>query len=332
MNKLEVQGRVLQNGCPLDLDKFAWDEATNTFSSPERHLMLGFSYINGCTFKVGSYCTFKVGSYCTFDTGYECTFDAGDGCAFDTDSGCTFDTGSDCTFDTGSDCTFNTGSDCTFNTSYDCTFNTSYDCTFNADSSCTFDTGDGCTFDTGYGCTFKTGEYCVIVNRSTFEIITPRMGDKVQICPLGIPGYLVNGMYNGKPHIIADKILSEVINKKGSVYHVVNHGEYEKTYLIEKNGAYSHGKTFKEAKEGLVYKLSDRDTSKYRSMTLDDIVTRKTAIEMYMTITGSCSGGTKYFVDSLGDEVKSRYSVRELISLTQGQYGNAEFERFFKVT
>ena len=33
MNKKEVQQRVLQNGKPLDLDKFEWDEKTNTFSS-----------------------------------------------------------------------------------------------------------------------------------------------------------------------------------------------------------------------------------------------------------------------------------------------------------
>ena len=42
MDKLEVQQRVLQNGKPLDLDKFSWDENTNTFSSNEGYLVLDF--------------------------------------------------------------------------------------------------------------------------------------------------------------------------------------------------------------------------------------------------------------------------------------------------
>jgi len=80
MNKKEIQQRVLQFGKPLDLDKFEWDEKTNTFSSKEDNLILDFSGVNGCTFKTGSGCifisifktdfnyTFKTGSSCTFDT------------------------------------------------------------------------------------------------------------------------------------------------------------------------------------------------------------------------------------------------------------------------
>ena len=90
MNKKEVQQRVLKDGKPLALNKFCWDEETNTFSSNVDGLVLDFRYI--------FYCTFKTGSDCTFDTGYNCTFD----------------TGSDCTFKTGYNCTFKTGSDCTF--------------------------------------------------------------------------------------------------------------------------------------------------------------------------------------------------------------------------
>jgi hypothetical protein len=88
MTKKEVQKRVLQNGEPLDLDKFEWDEKTNTFSSNEDGLVLDFKEVGICTFKTGSYCTFDTDSYCTFKTG----------------SNCTFDTGYDCTFDTGPEC------------------------------------------------------------------------------------------------------------------------------------------------------------------------------------------------------------------------------------
>ena len=104
MTKKEVQQRVLQNGKPLSLDKFEWDEKTNTFSSEEGCLVLDFVGVEGCTFNTGSVCTFKTSFYCTFDTG----------------SYCTFDTGSYCTFETGYDCTFNTGFGCTFKTEENC--------------------------------------------------------------------------------------------------------------------------------------------------------------------------------------------------------------------
>jgi hypothetical protein len=80
MTKQQVQQRVLQNGKPLDLDKFEWDEKTNTFSSEEDYLVIDFSDISYCTFDTGSYCTFKTGSYCTFDTSSDCTFKTGEQC------------------------------------------------------------------------------------------------------------------------------------------------------------------------------------------------------------------------------------------------------------
>lgn len=112
MTKKEVQQRVLQDGKPLPLDKFEWDEKTKTFSSNENDLVLDFAGIGICTFDTGWYCTFKTGWNCTFKTGGNCTFKTRDGCTFKTGDGCTFDTGNGCTFDTGDSCTFKTGSEC----------------------------------------------------------------------------------------------------------------------------------------------------------------------------------------------------------------------------
>ena len=42
MDKKEVQKRVLQNGKPLALNKFSWDEKTKTFSSIENNLTINF--------------------------------------------------------------------------------------------------------------------------------------------------------------------------------------------------------------------------------------------------------------------------------------------------
>ncbi|NMA31864.1 MAG: hypothetical protein GX941_08700 [Candidatus Methanofastidiosa archaeon] len=151
MNKKQVQQRVLQDGNPLPLDKFEWDEKTNTFSSNEDNLVLDFQGID--------YCTFKTGSDCTFDTGFNCTFDTGSDCTFDTGSYCTFKTGSDCTFDTGCDCTFDTGCDCIFKTRSDCTF--------------------------------KTEEECVIVRRDIYEVIEIPAHTKIKLNEYRVKGYQI---------------------------------------------------------------------------------------------------------------------------------------------
>jgi len=176
LTKEQVQQRVLQNGKPLPLDKFTWDEKTRTFSSDVYGLVIDFSGINNCRFETEYDCTFKTGSHCTFNTGSHCTFDTVHSCMFKTENDCTFNTGSYCTFDTESNCIFNTeyncafntksyctfktGWDCTFNTRYDCTFTTGSRCTFNTGNSCKFITGSHCTFNTGYDCTFKTEYDC----------------------------------------------------------------------------------------------------------------------------------------------------------------------------
>lgn len=98
MIKKEVQQRVLQNGKPLDFDKFSWDENTNTFSTTESNLVIDFFGILHCTFKTGSHCTFKTGSCCTFKTGSHCILSTGAYCTFDTLSSCTFKTGAYCVF------------------------------------------------------------------------------------------------------------------------------------------------------------------------------------------------------------------------------------------
>ena len=318
LTKIEVQKRVLLDGKPLDLYKFNWDGETKTFSSRECYLVFDFANINNCTFDTGFNCTFKTGDNCIFKTGYNCTFDTGSRCTFNTGSGCTFKTGDNCTFKTGNRCTFKTGNRCTFKT---------YD-------NCAFKTGSDCTFDTDGSCTFDTGSDCVIVNRNVYEVILPKKGDIVHICPSKIKGHLVNGIHSitGKKSIIADEILSEIISKKNNVYKIKNHGKTEISYLIEidrnNKKVYSHGNTIKEAKENLIYKLSDRDTSKYKDLTLKSILTKDEAIQCYMTITGACNTGTKYFIDNL-DKVKTKYSIKEIIDLTEGQFGNREFQNFF---
>lgn len=101
------------------------------------------------------------------------------------------------------------------------------------------------------------------------------------------------------------------------------------TYLVtDGDGRWAHGDTLKEAKEDLIYKISDRDTSKYESLKLDSVLTKAEAIQCYRTITGACAAGTKGFVTSL-PLVKEEYTISEIITLTAGHYGADTFRAFF---
>lgn len=349
---------ITKNGKPLNTSLYTWNETTQTLSTKESNLVLDFSNYNNCTFNTGYNCTFKTGDgctfnsdddctfdtgdYCTFNTSYGCTFKTENGCIFNTDYGCTFHTDDGCTFNTSYDCTFNTGSDCTFDTSHSCTFDTSNGCTFDTGYSCRFDTGysctfntdDSCTFNTGFGCTFNTKNRCVVVRHDIFEFYDISNVKNLTTAPYRVKGYIKDGYYyqDGKKQykaIIADGILSEVIEHKKNVYRVKNHGETEITYLVQDGDVYSHGKTLKEAKESLLYKLSNRDTSQYKDYTLDTKVTKKEAIQMYRCITGACEQGTRMFVERL-DRVPRNLTVKKIIELTKRQYGNNSFRQFFE--
>lgn len=309
-----------------------------------------FSTGYNCTFKTGDDCIFDSDDDCTFNTGDDCTFNTSHNCTFNTDDNCTFNSNDDCTFDTGPGCTFDTGDYCTFNTDDHCTFNTSSGCTFNTNSYCTFYTGYGCTFDTGYSCTFNTDDNCafntgfdcifnaknrcVAVRRDTFEFYDISNVKNLTIAPYRVKGYVKDGYYyqDGKKlykAIIADGILSEVIEHKGNVYKVKNYGKDNISYLVQDGDVYSHGRTLKEAKESLIYKLSNRNTSQYKGYTLDTKVSKKEAIQMYRAITGACEQGTKMFVKSL-ERAPKNLTIKEIIELTEGQYGNDTFKKFFE--
>ena len=129
--------------------------------------------------------------------------------------------------------------------------------------------------------------------------------------------------------LFADNILAKIIGKKKNVYKIQICGQTKVSYCIEVDGVFSHGETIKQAKESLIYKISDRDTSKYDNYTLDTVVTFEEAIKMYRTITGACEGGTKHFVENVLQDKRKKYTVKEVIELTKGQYNNDRLQEFF---
>lgn len=198
----------------------------------------------------------------------------------------------------------------------------------------------GCTFKTGYDCTFNTESGCVIIRRDEFEVIQPLENEVIKLWPYGVKGYISkrdneDAFYkdiDGErvEHIIADGILSKVVKKRGNVYHVINHGEDEVSFIVTDGENYSHGATLEEAKNDLKYKLSSRDTSAYKDLTLKSELTLEEAIKMYRTITGACERGTKIFVEQVLKTPKEKYTVSEVIELTKGRWNHDLLVKFFE--
>lgn len=136
---------------------------------------------------------------------------------------------------------------------------------------------------------------------------------------------------NGVRYIKVDNILSIIDSHHGNVYRTHQVGYDKELYIVtDGENNWAHGETLKEAKLDLIYKISDRDTSAYKNMSLDDVLTFEEAIIAYRTITGACSAGTRYFIEHrLPEPRKKTYTIGEIIELTDNEYGSDKFKDFF---
>ena len=127
-----------------------------------------------------------------------------------------------------------------------------------------------------------------------------------------------------------DEVKTIILQRKKNVIKGLFLNNLQPCYVVEKDGVYAHGATLKEAKESLVYKITDRDKSDYEDYTLDTEVTYEEAIKMYRVITGACEAGTRNFVENILTKKKKKYTVKEIIKLTEGQYGNETLKEFME--
>ena len=125
----------------------------------------------------------------------------------------------------------------------------------------------------------------------------------------------------------ADGILARIISVRGPIQRVVVCGKTEVSFLVTDGEAFSHGKTLAEARDGLLYKIGSRDTSEFKSWTLDKVVSKRDAIRAYRVITGSCEGGVRSWMGQR--QTPENITVQGIIDLTAGAYGSEAFKGFF---
>jgi hypothetical protein len=132
--------------------------------------------------------------------------------------------------------------------------------------------------------------------------------------------------FNLRGFTIADGILAWVISSRGKIKKVRIAGKKSESYLIsDENGNSAHGKTIKEAREDLVYKVIAK---------FDDELPRKATgkewVGIYRAVTGACGAGVRNFVEQTGKSLDDEYTAKQIAKLVSGQYGAEKFAEKLK--
>ena len=142
---------------------------------------------------------------------------------------------------------------------------------------------------------------------------------------------LKNGDYVPKRYLYADNILTHIKGKKEIKGYVFYQGKIKGQNVIYDGKNYAHCSNFRDGVADLLFKnAADRGAEQYRGMSLDTVLTLEEAKTMYRIITGACKQGTEMFIQSLGDKLKDKYTIKEAIELTNGQYNSERFKEFFE--
>lgn len=135
-------------------------------------------------------------------------------------------------------------------------------------------------------------------------------------------------------YLFADNILSQIVSKRKqgeiTVYKTSKIGNKKRIiFVVQRGEIFSHGETVKQAIHDLRYKLDgDRDTTAYKTWTLETVKPIAELIQAYRVITGSCETGTRQWCE--GKKLPARVSVKVAVRLTRGAYQADKFAAFFK--
>ena len=142
---------------------------------------------------------------------------------------------------------------------------------------------------------------------------------------------LHNGDYVEGRYLYADGILTHIKGRRTVGEHTFYIGKIKGKNVVTDGKYYAHCNKLRDGIADLMFKTAaDRGADQYKGMPLDTELTVEKAVTMYRIITGACRQGSQAFVESIGDKLKEKYTIKECLELTKGQYGYEAFERFFE--
>ena len=139
----------------------------------------------------------------------------------------------------------------------------------------------------------------------------------------------VNGEYVAGRYLYADGILTHIKKKKQVGEYTVYIGKIPGKNVVSDGKNFAHCEALRDGIADLLFKAAaDRGADQYEGLDMVKPMSVEEAKTMYRIITGACRQGTEQFVENLG-ELKDAYTVREILTLTAGQYGSDKFAEFF---
>ena len=142
---------------------------------------------------------------------------------------------------------------------------------------------------------------------------------------------LCEGDYVEGRYLYADGILTHIKGRRKVGEHTFYIGKIKGRNVVTDGKNYAHCNKLRDGIADLMFKTaSDRGADQYKGMSMDTELTVEETVTMYRIITGACRQGSESFVESLGDSLKERYTIRECIELTKGQYNASVFEKFWE--
>ena len=143
--------------------------------------------------------------------------------------------------------------------------------------------------------------------------------------------HLKNGDYVEGRYIYCDKNLTHVRSVKQVDKYTVYVGKIPGKNVVSDGKNFAHCNKLRDGIADLAFKSAkDRGAGQYKGMSLDTELTVEQAVTMYRVITGACRQGSESFVNSIGDKLKEKYTIRECIEITRGQYNAEKFAEFFE--
>lgn len=141
---------------------------------------------------------------------------------------------------------------------------------------------------------------------------------------------LQEGDYVAGRYVYVDGILVHVRSKREVGGYTLYIGKIKGKNVVSDGTFYVRCDKLRDGIADIAFKrAADRGADQYKGLSLDTSLTVDEAKTMYRVITGACRAGTDAFVESLGDTLKERYTIREMLKITKGQYNAERFAEFF---
>ena len=138
-----------------------------------------------------------------------------------------------------------------------------------------------------------------------------------------------NGDYVAGKYLYVDNILTQVKKKKIVGQYTVYVGKIKGKNVVSDGVHYAHCYKIRDGIADLLFKAAaDRGADQFKNLSLDTELTVAEAVTMYRIITGACRAGSEDFVNSQRN-LKEKYTIRECIELTKGQYNSGKLAEFF---